>query len=386
MPTQNDSLGKWALLLLVFLISGLFVAMIGQFLKAIFLAGVFSALAHPLYRRFVNWFGGRKTAASIVTILLIVALVLVPLAMLLGIISTQAIKVGEIARPWVQQQLSEPDAFTSLLKSIPFYDRIEPYQTLIWTKAGELVSKLSGYLLNQLSVLTLGTASMVFSVFIMLYCMYFFLIDGDRLLQRALYYLPLKDGDERRMLERFTSVTRATLKGTAVIGILQGTLAGAAFAVAGIPSSVFWGAIMAVLSVVPSIGSALIWVPAAIILGVTGHVVKAIALAAFCGVVVGSLDNLLRPVLVGKDTQMHELLIFFGTLGGIVMFGFSGIIVGPIVAALFVTVWDIYGIAFRDVLPSAAAFFSDGTSIDYRRTDADGEQHSDSAPPSDDRH
>jgi predicted PurR-regulated permease PerM len=194
----------------------------------------------------------------------------------------------------------------------------------------------------------------IFMVFIMLYTMFFFLMDGHVLIEKVLYYLPLEDHDERRMLDKFTSVTRATLKGTAVIGILQGGLAGLAFAVAGIPSAVFWGAIMTVLSIIPGIGSALVWVPAVIILGATGHLVNAIGLAVFCAVVVGSLDNLLRPVLVGRDTQMHELMIFLGTLGGIIMFGIVGFIIGPIIAALFVTVWDIYGEAFRDVLPSVA--------------------------------
>jgi predicted PurR-regulated permease PerM len=108
---------------------------------------------------------------------------------------------------------------------------------------------------------------------------------------------------------------------------------------------------MTVLSIIPGIGTALVWGPAAIILAVSGHIAKGVGLAVFCAVVVGSIDNLLRPRLVGKDTQMHELMIFFGTLGGIVMFGVMGIIIGPIVAALFVTIWDIYGVAFADILP-----------------------------------
>lgn len=144
-----------------------------------------------------------------------------------------------------------------------------------------------------------------------------------------------------------------------MIGILQGGLAGLGFAVVGIPSAVFWGTIMSVLSIIPSIGSALVWGPAAIILAFSGHVAKAIGLAVFCAVVVGSLDNLLRPILVGKDTQMHELMIFFGTLGGIIMFGVVGIFIGPIVAALFITVWDIYGVAFRDILPPVKMSESD---------------------------
>jgi predicted PurR-regulated permease PerM len=188
-------------------------------------------------------------------------------------------------------------------------------------------------------------------VAILLYTMFFFLMDGSKLLEKILYYLPLGDEDERRMLDKFTSVTRATLKGTIVIGVLQGGLAGVAFAVVGIQGALFWGTIMAVLSIIPSVGTALVWVPAAIVLGAGGHVIKAVGLAVFCAVVVGAVDNVLRPLMVGKDTQMHELLILFGTLGGVFMFGVVGFIIGPIIAALFVTIWEIYGVVFQDVLP-----------------------------------
>jgi len=351
---NKEAINKWVLLLLVFFISALFLSMIRQFLMAIFLAGIFSALSYPLYRRFEKWFKDRRSLASLATLFLIVVVVILPLGGLLGIVTGQAIKVGETATPWVAKQLSQPDAISDALKSLPFYDKIEPYRNLILTKAGELVGYISGFLINRLRSVTLGTVNFIFMLFIMLYTMFFFFMDGPKLIDKILYYLPLKDHDERLMLNKFTSVTRATLKGTAVIGILQGGLAGAAFAVVGIDSAVFWGTIMAVLSFIPGIGTALVWGPAVIILAATGHPTKAIGLGVFCAAVVGSIDNLLRPALVGRDTQMHELMILFGTLGGIIMFGVVGIIIGPIIAALFVTVWEIYGVAFQDVLPSVA--------------------------------
>jgi len=136
-----------------------------------------------------------------------------------------------------------------------------------------------------------------------------------------------------------------------LLGILQGGLAGVAFAAADIDNAVFWGTVMAVLSIIPGIGSALVWIPAAIILIMQGSVSGGVGLLIFCGVVVGSLDNVLRPILVGKDTKMHELMIFFGTLGGIMMFGITGIFIGPLIASLFVTIWGLYGLAFSDYLP-----------------------------------
>ena len=184
----------------------------------------------------------------------------------------------------------------------------------------------------------------------MLYTMFFFLRDGPRLLKGALAQLPMTGGEKEQMLEKFVSVTRATLKGTVFIGIAQGVLGGLAFWAAGIDGAIFWGTVMTVLSIIPGIGGALVWIPAAIILMTTGEVWRGLALAAFCGLVIGSVDNLLRPMLVGRDTQMHELLIFFSTLGGLMMFGVMGFIVGPILAALFVTVWGMFATAFRSSL------------------------------------
>jgi len=351
---NRSAVNKSVLLLLVIFISAVFFSMIRSFIMAIFLAGIFTSLAHPLYSRFVKCFRGRKGLASITTLILIILVILLPLLGLLGIVTAQAVKVGHSVTPWVQNQIDNPDQIANFLSSLPFYDQIEPYREQILQKAGELVGTISSFLINSLSSVTIMTVNIIFMFFILLYTMYFFLIEGDKLLEKILYYIPLEDKNERRMLDKFTSVTRATLKGTAVIGILQGGLAGVAFWVVGIPSAVFWGTIMAVLSVIPGIGSALVWIPAAIVLAASGHFVKAIGLALFCGLVVGSLDNFLRPRLVGKDTEMHELLIFFGTLGGIAFFGFLGFIIGPIVAALFVTVWEIYGTVFKDVLPEVS--------------------------------
>lgn len=346
---------KSVLILVVIFISAIFFSMIRDFLMALFLAGLFSALLTPIYKRFANWFGGRRSLASLTTVGLMVLFVLLPLGALMGIVTAQAISVGNSVKPWVQRQIAQPDAFFKLLESIPYWDQIVPYRDTVFQKAGEMVGGISRYLINSLSSATVGTMHFLFMTFVLLYAMYFFLRDGKKLVQQALYYLPLGDEDEQILLARFTSVARATLKGTAVIGILQGALAGLAFAVVGIPSAVFWGVIMTVLSILPGIGTALVWVPAAVILGASGHILKAVGLAIFCGLVVGSLDNVLRPALVGKDTRMHELMVFLSTLGGIMMFGVVGFIIGPIIAALFISVWEIYGVMFADILPSAHA-------------------------------
>ncbi|MEE4113057.1 MAG: AI-2E family transporter [Desulfobacteraceae bacterium] len=348
---RDDRVNRFVVVLLVVFISAVFLSMIRSFLMAIFLAGIFSALSRPIYHWLEKILLGRRNLASMLTLLLIIIVVVLPVGVLTGVVTGQAIKVSQTAVPWVKTQLSQPGAVSGFLETIPYYDKIAPHSELILRKAGEMVGHISQFLINNLSSAAMGAATFLFTLFTWLYTMYFFLMDGDKLLEKILYYLPLEDHDEQQMLERFTSVTRATLKGTAVIGILQGGLAGLAFWAVGIPSATFWGVIMVVLSIIPSVGTALVWVPTALILGFGGAVGKAIGLFVFCGLVVGSLDNLLRPILVGKDTQMHELMIFFGTMGGIFMFGMMGVIIGPIIAALFVTVWEIYGQAFQDILP-----------------------------------
>jgi predicted PurR-regulated permease PerM len=348
---NQDKVNKSVLVLMVIAISALFLSMIYPFLMAIFLAGLFSAMARPVYRRLHIMFKGYRHLASVTTLLLMIVVVLIPLMLLVGLIVGQAIDVGHTVTPWIKQNLEQPDMLTDYLQQLPFYDYIEPYRGIVLEKAGQLVGTVSNWIVGGLSQATLGTANFLFMTFVFLYTLYFFQMDGVKLIKKILYYLPLNSDDESLMLNKFTSVTRATLKGTLMIGLLQGGLAGGAFAVAGIDNVVFWGTVMAVLSAIPSIGSALVWIPASIILIMQGSVAGGVGLMVFCGLIVGSLDNFLRPILVGKDTKMHELMIFFGTLGGILMFGIAGIFIGPLIASLFITIWELYGIAFNDYLP-----------------------------------
>jgi predicted PurR-regulated permease PerM len=348
---KREVVHKSTLLSLVLLISALFLTMIHQFLMAIFMAGLFSAIVSPLHRRLTGILRDRENLASILTVTAIIVLVLAPLAVLVGVIVGQAIHVGQSVTPWVQAFIKEPTTLTLFLEKIPYYDQILPYRDVIIQKAGQLVGTVSSFLIDSLSSFTKLTMNAVFSSIIMLYVMFYFLTMGDILLEKILYFLPLNDHDEQRLLNRFTSVTRATIKGTVIIGILQGTICGLAFALAGIEGPVFWGSIMAVMSIVPAFGTAIIWLPALIILALLGNFKGVMILAILCGAVAGNLDNILRPRLVGKDTEMHDLFVLFGTLGGITMFGLLGIIIGPIVTALFITIWEIYGDVFRDFLP-----------------------------------
>ena len=351
LPAHNDRFRKGFLILLVAAISVAFMAMIQGFLMTILLAAIFSGLLHPLYARLVVTFRGRRPLASAATLLLGLVLIGGPLLTIIGLVTNEALQVSDNVSPRVKQLIAEPSALQHLLERVPFYDRIEPYRNQILQKVGELVGSIGGFLVSSLSNTTKGTVAFVFQFFILLYTMFFLLMDGPGMLRTLLKHLPLEDHEQERMLEKFVSVARATLRGTVVIGIIQGALSGLAFWVAGLDGALFWGTIMVVLSVLPVIGGALVWVPAAILLVVTGRWPQAIGLVLFCSIVVGSVDNVLRPRLVGRDTQLHDLMILFSTLGGIAFFGPIGFLVGPILAALFVTSWDIFADAFRDSLP-----------------------------------
>lgn len=351
MLVKNAKVNKIVLLILVGAISALFLTMIKQFLMAIFMAGLFSAMVSPIHQWLTPRLGGRENLASILTIVGIVFLVLIPLSMLIGVVAAQAVHVGQSVTPWVESFVQEPSALTGYLEKIPYYEEILPYRDMILEKAGQVVGMVSNLLINSLSSITKMTVNALFNVVIMLYVMFYFLTMGDVLLDKILYYLPLAHHDEERLLHRFTSVAGATMKTTLIIGILQGGLCGFAFYLAGIQGAVFWGTVMAVASIIPAFGTAIVWGPALVILAITGDFSGVIILAVICGAIAGNLDNLLRPRLVGKDTEMHDLFVLFGTLGGIAMFGILGIIIGPIISALFITIWEIYGDAFQEYLP-----------------------------------
>jgi len=348
---KPEAVNKLVLLALVLFISAIFLSMIHQFLMPLFMAGLFSAMLSPFHRWLTDRLGGRERLASILTVLSILFLILGPLSILIGVVVAQAINVGHSITPFVQGLINEPTSMSRYLEKIPYYEQILPYRDIIIERAGEFVGFLTNFLIESLSSVGKLTISAVFGSIIMLYVMFYFLTMGDVLLQKILYFLPLRDDDEKRLLNRFTSVARATIKGTLIIGLMQGSICGLAFAFAGIQGPVFWGTVMAVTSVIPAFGTAIIWVPALVILAIMGDFTGVIILGVLCGLAASNLDNLVRPRLVGKDTEMHDLFVLFSTLGGISMFGILGIIVGPIIAALFITIWEIYGDAFRDYLP-----------------------------------
>jgi predicted PurR-regulated permease PerM len=336
--------------ILLVAISALFVAMTRKFLLTILLAAIFSGLAQPLYTALFRLVRGRKKIASLLTLVVILVVIVGPLLAFLGVLTSQAVQIANAAGPWIEKQVEAHRAGGSFVSRFPALERLEPYREQIIGKLGEAVGAIGNFIVGGLSAVTRGTVNFLFLFFILLYAMFFFLSDGKAILRKFLSYVPLSEDDKELLVGRFMSVSRATIKGTLAIGIVQGSLAGLAFAAAGIHKAVFWGTLMTVLSIIPGLGTALVWVPAVVYLLVVGRPAAGVGLALFCAVIVGSADNFLRPRLVGKDVKMHELFILFGTLGGVLFFGVVGFIIGPVIAALFITIWDIYRVVFEESL------------------------------------
>ena len=329
----------------------LFLALIWGFVEALLLAAVFAAILHPMYTRLQRVFGGRSTLASLTTLLAALLMVIIPLIFLLGLVAEQAVEVAESTAPWVQQQIGVLGTAGSELPDwFPYRDQLQPYQAEIYAKLAEFADAAASFLASGLGRVTEGAMSFFLNLFVMLYAMFFFLISGPQLMRTIMGYMPLSREDGDRLSAVSLSVGRATVKGTLVIGIIQGILGGIGFAVVGIDSAVFWAAVMAVLSILPGIGATLVWAPAVVYLLLSGETLAGIGLLAWSAGVVGTIDNVLRPILVGRDTAMPDLLILLSTLGGLGLFGISGLVLGPMIAALFLAVLAIYSRVFGDWL------------------------------------
>lgn len=353
-PVNSSKFRLTFVLILVLGITAMFIAVIWPFLKTLLYAAIFAGLCQPVYRWLLKRLRGRRSLSSILTLLLTFLLIAGPVSSLIGVAVNQAMQMSEQATPWLQQQMDSAGDFDIrqwLVERLPMIESVIPSKPQIAGYMSEMGKTVGSYIVGGASAFTAVTAGFLLHLFVMAYAMFFFLKDGSVILEKIFYYVPLSHEDEVLMLQRFASVTKATVKGTLLIGLIQGGLAGIAFFVAGIDGAALWGMIMVVLSIIPGVGSALIWVPAVIYLFLSGQTVTAILLAAWCAGVVGTVDNVLRPLLVGKDARMPDLLIMLGTLGGLFFFGPLGFIVGPIVCGLFLTAWEIYGVAFKKILP-----------------------------------
>jgi predicted PurR-regulated permease PerM len=330
-------------LLLVALTTAAFLALIGGFLMPVFWAAVLATVFFPLQSRYVVALGGRRSLAALTTMLTIITLVVVPLFLVGLAMSREAVELHD--------QITS--GAIDLQAPLRFLRRITPLASDYLGRFGVDVEGLtqrlsaSAVAVSQfIAARALGIGQDVLRIaalfFLTLYILFFFLRDGRQLVATLIRALPLGDVRERQLLAKFAEVSLATIKGTLVVGVVQGAIGAVLFWALGIPAPVFWGTLMAVFSVLPAVGPGLVWLPAAVILLGMGQIVKGIILMAAGILVIGLVDNVLRPILVGRDTQMPDYLVLLATLGGLAVFGVSGFVIGPVLAAFFLVVWEMF--------------------------------------------
>lgn len=323
-------------------VTAAFAWLIRGFMQPIFWAIALGILVYPLHTKLVERLKERRSIAATASVLLVVLIVILPLLGIAAAVASEASALYERLRSneidlgqlnsWANERL--PIVMEGL-QSVG----IDPAR--LQEQASSAAVQVSQFVASRALSIGQDTLRIAVYFFLMLYLLFFFLRDGPRLLDGMVRALPLGDERERHLLDRFAAVSRATIKGTLVVGIVQGAIGGIAFAVLGIGAPVLWGVIMALLSIIPAVGPALVWIPAAVMLIVGGNYVGAAVLIGIGVFVIGLVDNLLRPILVGRDTQMPDYLILLATLGGLAAFGLAGIVIGPIIAAFFVSVWDM---------------------------------------------
>jgi len=330
------------------------------FYGAVFWGTILAILFAPLQRRLVARIGGRRNLAALITLLLVLLLVILPLVVISGSLVSeganlyQSIKSGQINFGAYFQQAMDalPPSVHALLARFDLAD-IPSLQDKL--SAGAM--QASQFLATQALNIGQDTFQFVVSFGIMLYLLFFLLRDGPQLSARLRRAVPLSDMHKQHLFRKFTTVVRATVKGNVAVAAAQGALGGIIFSILSIQGALLWGVIMAFLSLLPAIGAGLIWAPVAVYFLLTGSVVKGAVLIAFGVLVIGMVDNILRPILVGKDTKMPDYVILISTLGGMALFGLNGFVIGPLIAALFMASWDLFSPAASDptVVPAASA-------------------------------
>lgn len=326
------------------ILSAIFLNIAWPFLTTLILAGICAELSRPFYQWLLKKTGGRTSVTSALTLLMGTLIVILPLMVIAYLAVAQAsIAIGDTDKleQVIEQDLGELTTGNFQLPTwFPLRDQLEVFEPKIAEFATEIASGIASFLVAALSTVTSGTSAFILRFFVFLYALFFFLPMKTSVFAQALRYSGLPEKLQADMDHKILSVSRATIKGTLTIGVIQGALGALGFWAAGIDGAVFWGVVMTVFAAIPALGATPIVVSGAIFLGFQGEATIAVALGAWGIAVVGTIDNVLRPKLVGKGAGMSDLWIFISTLGGLAAFGASGLILGPVVAGLFLVIWQ----------------------------------------------
>jgi predicted PurR-regulated permease PerM len=329
-------------------VSAAFIWLVQDYLFPIIWAIVLALLFHPLYTRITHRVYGKRTLAAALTMVVAVLSVFAPISIVGTIVAQEGI---------VLYQSIEGGAFDHYVTSLSQQPLVAKGLIAVNTTPEELRTSFADIIKSGSSVIATGALSagaqivqFAAKTLVMLYLLFFFLRDGTLIGARLMRVLPLGDTRELFLFERFTSTVRAIAKGSLVVALAQGAVGGLLFAIAGVSNPVLWAALMTLLALIPAAGPAVVWLPTGIIMIILGHLGSGITILVGGTLIIALLDNLLRPILVGKDTGMPDALILLSVLGGLSVFGLSGIVLGPVLAALFLALWELFTDEFHDEL------------------------------------
>ncbi|MGB6241841.1 MAG: AI-2E family transporter [Castellaniella sp.] len=357
---HTNTLHFRSFLLLLAAVSIAFISVLMPFYAAIFWGGVLAVIFNPLHRWLLRLLGGQRPGlASFLTVLCITLMVILPLLFIAGALANEVaglytrINSGQLNLGQYYEQIvaALPPSVHGWLDSFGVGDLLSIREKL---STGAL--QASQFLAKQAVNIGQNTFQFVVGLGVMLYLLFFLLRDSAKLAPAFMQLVPLHEDHRHKLFQKFATVVRATVKGNIVIAATQGLLGGLMFTFLDIQGALFWGVLMAFLSLLPAVGASLIWVPVAVYFLVTGAWWQGITLTVFGVTVIGLIDNLLRPILVGKDTKMPDYVVLISTLGGLSVFGLNGFVIGPLFAALFMACWGLF--------PDALAMIQNGSQQD----------------------
>lgn len=360
----GERFGRRGMLLLLVAVTVLFVYMVRIFLVPVILAAVFTSLVYPLNLQLRRTFRDRRGLAAMATCLMVVIGVMIPFYITANFVRAQAIALYANAAPGLDRfgerldsvtreierlRQSSPGPVASFLEALPL-DQID------WDGQVREIAAASGSLLaSMITGMSLGTVQFIVTIFIILFTMFYFLRDGDRMVSAIRTLSPLDSHYEELLIQRFGWVSRATLRGQLILAGVQACIGVVTLWICGIPAPLLWGIAMMTVSVIPMVGTWLVMYPLALAQLLGGNVWQGTVIIVVTAVVISNIDNILRPRLVGQRARMHDLMVFFSTLGGLYVYGITGFIVGPIIGAFFMAALDIYALEFRPQLSRPSA-------------------------------
>ncbi|MDD2881050.1 MAG: AI-2E family transporter [Rhodoferax sp.] len=344
-PNPNPNPNR-ALLPLLVAASAALVVILLPFYAAIMWGVILALLFTPLYRWLLVRMGRRPTLAALCTMAVVILIVVLPATLVMVALAQETSSIylrlqsGEVNPAKYFRHIFDqlPDWVTAVLDRLGLvsFNTLQRRITTAMAQGSEFAA-------TQVFNIGQNTFQFVVSLFIALYLAFFLIRDGNTVLRAIGQVIALAPPHKQQLWEKFATVVRATVKGNLLVAAIQGALGGLAFWFLGIGGALLWAVVMAALSLLPAIGAALVWLPVAFYLLSTGAIWQGLALMAYGVLVIGLVDNLLRPILVGKDTRMPDYVVMITTLGGMAVFGVNGFVLGPLIAAMFIAVWHIFG-------------------------------------------